>query len=306
MEKKINITSTAVEKGLDMARSFLSKLISPAVEEAGLLIKDRITYWRFRNQVKVLNKAQVYCVKNNISTKAISLKLMVPLLENASLEEDEFMQDKWAVLLGNLVDSSQNIENHVFPYLLSQISISEFTVLEETLKSRNTRIEALNNEIKTFEEEHWKFVETYNSDRTNLMREIELRRNNNILNPKNYIPIQDLESSLKHIRFKKELMDNHKVELTQKLKEPEQIGTRKLKDYEYSNLIRLGIIQVITKSYVKSETLEIPNEPDSEYLMVDLDIKIHTDHENHVLTQLGELFIQACSDKRVSIDFEMA
>ena len=33
---------------------------------------------------------------------------------------------EWAILLGNMVDSEQNIENHVFPYILSQISSNEF------------------------------------------------------------------------------------------------------------------------------------------------------------------------------------
>jgi hypothetical protein len=36
-DKKIDITSTAIEKGLDIAKDFLDKLIIPTVEETGLL-----------------------------------------------------------------------------------------------------------------------------------------------------------------------------------------------------------------------------------------------------------------------------
>ena len=64
--------------------------------------------------------------KTNIPTKIISLKLLCPLLDYSALEEDEVLQDKWATLLGNMVDSEQNIENHVFPYILSQISKQNF------------------------------------------------------------------------------------------------------------------------------------------------------------------------------------
>src|SRR5687768_8495062 len=110
MEKKINITSSAVEKALDGAKNFLGRLIVPAVEEAGLLLKVQVTLWRFKRQVGMLNKASTICEKNNISPKQISLKLLCPLLEYSGLEEDETLHDKWAILLSNMVDSEQNIE----------------------------------------------------------------------------------------------------------------------------------------------------------------------------------------------------
>jgi len=142
-DKKIDITSTAIEKGLDIAKNFLDKLIIPTVEETGLLFKDKVTMWRFQNQVKMLNKAKEYCEKNRIDPKKITLKVICPLLDYAAIEEDEVLQDKWALLLSNMVDSDQNIENHVFPYILSQISTNEFLVLETTLILKEERIKKL-------------------------------------------------------------------------------------------------------------------------------------------------------------------
>jgi len=105
-----NVTSGVIEKGLELAKGFVDKLIMPSVEETGLLLKDQVVRWRFNNQIKMLNKAQMYCKKNNISLKKISLKVLVPLLDYSSLEEDEILQDKWAILLSNLVDAEQNLE----------------------------------------------------------------------------------------------------------------------------------------------------------------------------------------------------
>jgi hypothetical protein len=150
MTKKIDITSTAIEKGFDIAKDFLDKLILPSIEEVGLLMRDKITYWKFKNQVKILNKAKSYCDRNNISTKAISLKILCPLLENAALEENEEMQDKWAILLSNLVDSHQNIENHVFPYILSQLSINEFKEIEKEFNKNRIRVEKETSELEEF------------------------------------------------------------------------------------------------------------------------------------------------------------
>lgn len=74
MENKINITSGIVERGIDMARSFVDKLITPALEETGLLVKDKVTQWRFNNQIRMLNKAKTYCEKNSIPLKTVSFQ----------------------------------------------------------------------------------------------------------------------------------------------------------------------------------------------------------------------------------------
>lgn len=42
MTNKLDITSTVLEKSIDMAKQFLDKLVSPAVEEAGLLLRDSV------------------------------------------------------------------------------------------------------------------------------------------------------------------------------------------------------------------------------------------------------------------------
>jgi len=130
-EKSLNIKSTTIEKGLDLAKEFLGKLISPTIEEIGLLAGDQIKYIRFKNQVKILLKARNYVQQKNINIKEVPIKILVPLLEMASLEEDENLQDKYAAMLANMIDSESNLQNQIFPYLLSQMSIEEFEALQE-------------------------------------------------------------------------------------------------------------------------------------------------------------------------------
>ena len=55
---KIDLSSTAIEKGIDVAKNFAEKLVLPSIEELGLLVKDQISYWRFNNQIRILNKAK--------------------------------------------------------------------------------------------------------------------------------------------------------------------------------------------------------------------------------------------------------
>ncbi|MFT4222306.1 hypothetical protein [Dysgonomonas sp.] len=53
-EHKVNITSSSLEKGLDLTKKFLNNLIMPAVEETGLLLKDHVASWRLKNRIKIL------------------------------------------------------------------------------------------------------------------------------------------------------------------------------------------------------------------------------------------------------------
>lgn len=276
---KLDITSTVLEKGIDLAKSFLDKLIAPAIEETGLLIKDSIAKWRFNNQVQALNKAREYCIKHDISPKQISFKLICPLLDYASLEDNEILQDKWGILLANMVDSEQNIENHVFPYILSQISINEYKALEMTFDHKLERIKNLKAEIKGFKE-------NYPQKERELIKKIKESKS-------------DIRLTF---RFEKELRDlkYQETKLNISLKEPEILGENEIQEFEVLNLVRLGLAKSVIQHYVHAEPIKIPYRGEEEYpedLNIDVEVGIEQDYEYYILTELGELFIKACSEK---------
>ncbi len=126
---ELNIKSSTIEKGLDLAKNFLERVTGPAIDEVGLLLADNVRIWRWKNQIKILGSAERYAEKHNISLKKIPIKLLVPLLENASLEENENLQEKWRNLLINYVDSTKSFSSSVYPYLLSQLSSNEVALL---------------------------------------------------------------------------------------------------------------------------------------------------------------------------------
>ena len=296
---KIDITSTAIEKGIDLAKDFLDKLIMPSVEETGLLLRDKVTLWRFNNQVKILNKSKAICEKHKISPKMISLKLLCPLLDYAGLEENETLQEKWAILLANMVDSEQNIENHVFPYLLSQISNSEFFLLENVVEIKKNRIISLTKELDEFRKTKPKSLQDLLDKIKPIELEIQKRKENNISNPGNYQNYWQLEGEKMALKSEIRKIEEHKKELLKKIVEPEFVPAYELEDYEISNLIRLGVIKVIQQPYAYVGSHNIRNQPDSEYLTLeDLEITIESEDDEYILTELGDMFIKACSEKK--------
>lgn len=121
-DKKIDITSTAIEKGIDLIGGFIEKLAGSALEEAGLYFGDMVRVRRLKNQIKIFSDAKRIAEENNITIKQVNLKILVPLLEFSSLEEDETLQQKWSNLIVSFSDSALNYESSIFPFILSQLN----------------------------------------------------------------------------------------------------------------------------------------------------------------------------------------
>jgi hypothetical protein len=109
----------ASEKALD----FVEKLIAGPLMEGTGIFTDKVNFWRFKNRINIILKA-----KDFLKTKGI--KDLTTLLEYASFEEEEIMQDSWAKLLANTLDPKNQFNAcHIFSQLLNQISVNEFYLL---------------------------------------------------------------------------------------------------------------------------------------------------------------------------------
>lgn len=118
--------------GLEKAKEFAGKLVTPAIEEAGGILQDTVKYWRVKNQVKILLKAKKYFEKKGLDPQHVPLKVLVPLLENGSLEDDESIQDKWAALLANAADpDTSDSVSPTFPQILKELSPKEVALLDK-------------------------------------------------------------------------------------------------------------------------------------------------------------------------------
>lgn len=261
-EKEINIKSSTIEKGLELAKEFLGKLISPTIEEIGLLMSDNIRFLRFKNQVKILLKAKAYVEQHNISVKEVPIKILVPLLEKASLEEDETLQDKWANMLTNMADSESNLQNQIFPYLLSQISIEEYNALKEMLDKEIAFIAKCKDYDRLVSEEK----EKKEKEKIKLIHSPYVSSHNNI----------------------KEEIDSI-----------EQEGfILFLQEFEISNLQRLGLIrQMPPRVFIKGfktggQDLTFSGIIPEQWH--DIEAKYERDNNGYRISELGERFLTIC------------
>jgi hypothetical protein len=125
--------NTAVEKGIEEAAKaamhYLDKLVSPGLEEAGGIIGDTVAYWRFKNKVNLVLKAKAFLEAKGIEPRRLLPKVVAPLLEAGSLEEDNDMKDRWAALLASAAADPKRVPP-AFPRILSELSSTEAQILE--------------------------------------------------------------------------------------------------------------------------------------------------------------------------------
>ena len=72
--------------------------------------------------------------EKGLKTKKVSLKILAPLLEDCSLEEELTLQDKWAKLLANTVKENSSINSTLYSNILSQLSTLDAEVFNIVFK----------------------------------------------------------------------------------------------------------------------------------------------------------------------------
>jgi hypothetical protein len=110
----------------------LGKIAGPAAEELGLTLRDHFRLFRFQRQVRLLERFRRICEQASIEPRAVKLPLLFDIIDRATLEEDDDLQDLWANLLANAADPRELIlVRTTFPEILRHISREEAQYLEE-------------------------------------------------------------------------------------------------------------------------------------------------------------------------------
>lgn len=119
----------AAEETIKVIREWGDKLLGPTLTQVGGLLGDSVAHWRFKNQVKILEKTKEYLEKKGISPKALPPTIVIPLLEMSSLEEEPGMQKRWSQLLSTAISDPVSV-TPAFPKILSELSPLEANIID--------------------------------------------------------------------------------------------------------------------------------------------------------------------------------
>lgn len=112
---------------------FLAKFVSAPLEQAVGILADHLKYIRFERGVRLQQRAEALMKEAGLAapTREIPISLALPIMQHATLEEDDSLQDRWAALLVNAANAS--FEGEVlrsYPSMLSQLSPFDALVLD--------------------------------------------------------------------------------------------------------------------------------------------------------------------------------
>ena len=127
----------AFEKLTKEMRVLAEAYFKPQVEERGMAKADKIRVRRLENLNQMLRKSKKLLKNRSIKPGPLNLKLGVPLLEYASLEEDDNLQSKWAGLLASSLVGDQVLAS--FPKILSELTPVEACLLDALFKAHAYR-----------------------------------------------------------------------------------------------------------------------------------------------------------------------
>ena len=129
--------NTVVSKSFDGIEGFLKTVCVPAMEEFGLLLKDKVRHWRLNNIANILDKAKG---KLGFENEQLQIqahpRVALAIIENGSLNDNDEVQEMWAGLFASsCTKTGQDDENLIFVDLLKQLTVCEARILKYSCES---------------------------------------------------------------------------------------------------------------------------------------------------------------------------
>jgi hypothetical protein len=134
---------------------FVSKLIGPASNQVGGILEDWTRYYRYKNLLAIADKVEAIHARRKLRGKTIPIpaRVAIPMLESASLENDEVLQEIWAQLIANSTDPNFKEALHPgYAEIIKQMSPDEAIILISFLKMKAYPILFLNHVSKKYED----------------------------------------------------------------------------------------------------------------------------------------------------------
>jgi len=146
----------------------VKRMLGPADDEVAEMWRDQVRVYRYGRQLKLLEKAERMAQEAGFTPQPIPPKLLFPLLEGASFEDNEDLHTMWAALLANAASPDQHNVRPAFIGTLRQMSPDEALVLRymRNCQSDTAPFVAILEEYRLlFPEEAWNANPNGNEDR---------------------------------------------------------------------------------------------------------------------------------------------
>ena len=138
-------TANASKEAIKASRE-LGRFIGGFAHEVVGILEDHLKVVRFERRVRLADRVRNFLIERGMTgpTRKIPLSIAVPLLENATLEEDDDLREIWARLIVNGGDAGSGIElRRAFVSVLAEMTsldVRNLAQIERAAKLLNAEI----------------------------------------------------------------------------------------------------------------------------------------------------------------------
>lgn len=118
----------------ELATDFLSRVLAPAADATGVALAYPIEEWH-RRRVERANEMVVSAARilegDGVDPQPVPGRILFPILQSGSLEEDDALRSTWARLLASAAAAdTQSRVSPAFAHVLAQLNPVEVSVIE--------------------------------------------------------------------------------------------------------------------------------------------------------------------------------
>ena len=99
------LKSGPVDKVVDL----LHRLAGPMFDEFGAMLADGVRVYRVHNLVSTVKKTERILCDAGLPANAVPPRLLLPIIENCSVEDDETLREMWAGLLATASQQTDSV-----------------------------------------------------------------------------------------------------------------------------------------------------------------------------------------------------
>ena len=115
---------------LDKAADLIHRLTGPVFDEFGAMLADKVRPYRAKNLVSTVQKTERILRDAGLPANAVPPRLLLPIIENCSIEDNETLQEMWAGLLASASQQTDSISPS-FIETLKQLTPDEARYFEQ-------------------------------------------------------------------------------------------------------------------------------------------------------------------------------
>ncbi len=131
----------ATTKGLEVSEKvggFVAKVLGEPIEQAIGILGDKLKFMRWERQLRLVDRVEEINKLRGTCGKELPVppKIALPIIENASLEEDDLLQDLWAKMIASAQDSETKEKvRSAFIDIIKQLESRDVLFLNELYQS---------------------------------------------------------------------------------------------------------------------------------------------------------------------------